>query len=280
MKSDRPIGLYFGKKPDVRAFNEEPLFPLSNKYVGIEIEAENIPYLLDDISQKLMYWDVTIDNSLRNYGAEFITKMLRGKDIILAFDELDNFLKTNSVSPSYTNRTSVHIHVDARYLLLSQLKSLILLYMVYEPLFFKYIGAERDKNNYCIPFFRNPQAISNLSSLFNPKLDSERALGETVRHVARYEAMNLKSLEKHGSIEFRHHYGTHDRNKLIPWIQALLLLAREAKYTTEADILAALDKDYPTLVSGVNNYLKVTDLAECERIAKTTVTSLLVYSTP
>lgn len=277
MNSNKPLGLYFKHKPDIRTNQEDAMLPMSNKVIGIEIEAENVPYVLDDISQKLFYWDLTTDGSLRNYGAEFITRKLRGKDISLAIDELTKCLEENKITPEYSDRTSVHVHVDARYMYFNQLKSLILLYLLYEPLFFSYVGKGRARNNYCIPYFRSSSSISNLSSLF--KEAGEENLPNVVALATRYEAMNLKSMDAHGSIEFRHHYGTHNKTQLMSWISALLCMFNECKSVSVAELIERIKTiPYVNLVERINNYLKVPNPEKFEQIALYSCTSLLSHS--
>lgn len=280
MKLDKPIGMYIKHKPDIRTFQEEPLLPMSNKYIGIEIEAENIPYTYEDMSKKLYYWDIVNDGSLRNFGAEFITVKLKGRDIILALEELNNFFITHKITPTYTDRTSVHIHVDARYLLFDQLKALILLYLVYEPLFFTKIGKNRDCSNYCIPFYKNTNGLEKLSYLFKASDNEEALLNFVVANSVKYEAMNLKSLNEHGSIEFRHHYGSHDKAELIPWIQALLYMFQQAKMKSTHEIINSLkESSHEEFVAAVNRYLGVPITPELDVRAKYNICSLLAFST-
>src|SRR3990172_8158288 len=103
---NEPLGVVFGKRPDARIFQDDATLPLSNKFIGIEIEAENIPIELTELAKELYYWDITTDGSLRNFGAEFISRKLRGKDITLAIQELNKCLLKNNIEPIYSDRTS------------------------------------------------------------------------------------------------------------------------------------------------------------------------------
>lgn len=281
MNADKSLGFYLKHKPDPRMFQEEASLPLSNKYIGIEIEAENVPFLLEDVSQKLLYWGLEIDGSLRNFGAEFITRKLRGKDIILALSELEETLNKYKITPEYSARTSVHVHVDCRYMVFNQLRSLTLLYAIYEPLLFAYVGLGRDKSNYCVPYYSNPRGLWNLSRMFSSTKAEEVIIRDIVKQGVRYEAMNIKSLEKHGTLEFRHHFGTHDKDVLLPWIRALLYIFKQAKSMHYLDILTLFEKQtYAEFTEELNTFLKVHDLQGCEEKAIYSIGSILTYSIP
>lgn len=279
MKQNKPIGFYFGHKPDIRTHKEEEGLPLPYKRIGIEIEAENIPYVFEDMSHSLYYWDVTNDGSLRNYGAEFISRKVQGKDIAAALEEINNFFSKNEIAPAYTDRTSVHIHIDCRYLLFNQLKVLIFLYLLYEPLLFEYVGKEREHNPYCIPYYLNLRGIGNLSNLFNAtQVESKLTIG-VVSNSHRYEAMNLRSLSEHGSIEFRHHYGTHNKEKIYEWVKLLFTMYKQAKEMDHENLLERFKNlPYEELIEDFNNLTKVKDLSESAFKADYSASTLLQYS--
>lgn len=283
MLLDEPIGPAFGKRPDLREFTPDLALPMSNKYIGIEIEAENIPYVNEDLSNLLYFWTVVRDGSLRNYGSEFVSEMLRGRDIYNALQELSTKLAELKCNPDYSPRTSVHIHVDARHMSVNNLRSLIYAYLVHEPYFFKFLGRRREENSYCIPFYKNPSGIKHLSSMFAKEVTTS-SLRNLAQSCAKYEAMNLRSLQEKGSIEFRHHYGTNAPEALYNWICALLYLFNTSKQTPyEVLHKTFISTPYETSISGILQYLPVSkdiDMQECHMLAKFNISRVLLHSIP
>ena len=183
MSLSDPLGNLFNKKPDARMFLPDRELPMSDKYIGIEIEAENIIYTNESLSPLLSYWSVVHDGSLRNYGTEFVSAMLRGMDIKAALEELSRVFTTHDINPDYSDRTSVHIHVDTRFLNLAQLRTLILNYLVLEPYIFSYIGHSRENNSYCIPYYKNTGGLRNLAKLFKREVTEASVQDAVLRAV-------------------------------------------------------------------------------------------------
>lgn len=281
MSYDKPIGLIFNKNPDVRSFKEDYDLPMSDKYIGIEIEAENIKLPNEFLKQNLAYWTPTTDGSLRNYGTEFVSIKLRGLDIKLALQEIAEIFSKYNITPDYSERTSVHIHADARALTIPQLRTLILTYLAAEPYIFKWIGHGREDNSYCVPFYKNPRGIRSLGRLFSVSANS-RELKDVVGGAYKYEAMNIRSIMEKGSIEFRHHYGTHRLEDVYPWIKAILQLFVGVKRFTEDDFFASFNnnKYCDTIYDTMTHmpYKTSIDLSACEAIAAKSISTILLAS--
>lgn len=279
---NKPLGILVGMRPDVRTFQEDPSLPMSNKYIGIEIEAENMQFNIKDINEQLSYWEVKLDGSLRNYGAEFVSKKLRGKDIFLALYELNSCLQTNKIELDFSERTSLHIHADARFMTLDQLRSFITYYLIHEPLLFEYVGHNREDNNYCIPYYMNTQGVSNLSGLFKD-IGEARNILAILNNAKKYEAMNIRSIQEKGSIEFRSHYGTSNSEIVLKWVRILLSIFKESKSTPyEQHISQFLNIPYKFIAEEFlnkhelgNNY----NLKDCEKKALESIRNLLAHQT-
>lgn len=281
MTYDKPIGTLFNKRPDIRTFAHDSRLPIPDKYIGIEIEAENIKYRNEDLSGLLNYWDVVADGSLRNYGTEFVSSMLRGTDITAALVELNNIFAAHKISPEFSARTSVHIHVDGRFSTGSHLRVLVLHYLMWEPFLFSYLGKDRENNPYCVPFYKNNRGIRNLSTLFKDNFKFEH-IKSTVYDSSKYEAMNLRSLYEKGSIEFRLHYGTSSTEEIFNWVQVILTLFKIAKETSEDQFFQSFySMKYEDYISEIRDLFirkPEIDLARCEYLANSSVTKLLLYA--
>lgn len=201
-------------------------------FIGIEVEVENTQAL-----DGLQMWTVTKDNSLRNNGYEFVSKPIRGRLVELALVELEAHLKKRTPKHTFSDRTSVHIHVNVRHLEMEQLASLILLYTALEPLFFKYTekipNANRRENNYCVPiedsksFIRYMAGVGNYYKHKNPEY-----LKNSIEGWKKYTALNLLPIINQGTIEFRHMGGNIDVPYIMTWINMILSLRKYCRETS------------------------------------------------
>ena len=200
----------------------ESEYTIFNKttYIGIEIEVENINESLPIYSG---YWESKADNSLRNSGVEFISYPIKGSTISSLISLFYTYLPKQA---SFSNRTSIHIHVNCLDLTVEQITSFVLLYLFLERLLYRYIGRDRNKNIFCVPI----QDTFRVSSLF---LDLKSKLAFPLEYKiqdesARYSGLNLASLHEFGTLEFRQLFGTRNQKKVITWINLLLAIKEYA----------------------------------------------------
>ncbi len=192
-----------------------------DKYLfGIEIEMENVRQ-----QDTLYYWNTTTDNSLRNNGAEFVSRPLRMEQIEGALTELTNKVNNDHV---FSGRTSVHVHMNVRDQNISQIMNLVTLYLAVEGVLFKWVGHDRDKNPFCIPISEAGYYKNLLRILKNPPYLREC--------WNKYSALNLVPISEKGTIEFRHMYGTLDIKTLMTWINLLACLKDKAKSSSLTEI--------------------------------------------
>lgn len=198
--------------------------------VGIEIEVENI----DSIVNTDYYWQGKEDGSLRNHGAEFASIPLRVKQAEFALDFLNKSL-TEFNKPEFSNRTSVHIHLNVRDMTWEQIKILVIIYAMYERHFFHQVGTRRESSIFCVPLYKTHQ----LKHFMQNEVGSVKAWHK-------YNAINLgtilgsDSCQKFGTIEFRHLFGTMDTKFIVNWINQILCLRQEVMNTTLPKLLEKL----------------------------------------
>lgn len=181
--------------------------------VGIEVEVENVMAIDPNIG--LMFWTMKEDGSLRNNGREFVTPgvipaSLAEPALKLLFNGLNQDI-------DFSNRASIHVHVDARQLTLQQMVSLLLTYLTVENLLFKFVGNSRRSNIFCTPISETG-IIEHISA--NPKKFIHSIQGTWMK----YTALNLLPITSFGSVEFRHMPGTNNVNKLLAWIDIITRL--------------------------------------------------------
>ena len=119
--------------PDKRTYNPNDLLILNRRDIGIEIELEG--WRGNDTSPP--YWTLVNDGSLRN-GVELVSSVIRGDDVIKALDEAQKFCVRNGAI--FSDRCSVHIHLDVRHLDTQELLRIVSTYIIFEKFFFDECG--------------------------------------------------------------------------------------------------------------------------------------------
>ena len=205
--------------PPFTKFNPDPRRPSPSAAVGIEIELEGIDY--SEFNSK--YWRLARDGSLRN-GVELVSIPLRGKQIASALNYVRRYFNTHPCYISF--RTSVHVHLDVSTLEIDHLKHLLKLYLLYEPALFRLNPDwNRYDNIFCVPA-RKSYAIQEGYATLLRDLDANQIRTDYVGY--KYSALNPNSINRFGTLEFRHMGGTDDVSNILRWIDVLLQLKKSA----------------------------------------------------
>lgn len=221
------ISYLLGKKLDSKKYKESEELVDSDTAIGVELEIENINYYNHSPIYPEIFnlWKPVADGSLRE-GTEFIFDgPMKGINITDALNVMQSFLdlyKRNGKPPVITDRCSVHVHLDVSDLNKDQLNNLIQIYYLVERVLFQYINPKRLKNNYC-------RALTNSSFKYSLKRllknDSQYDLISIIKcECDKYSALNVLPVSSYGSVEFRHHHGTLDMNKVLEWINIIIAL--------------------------------------------------------
>lgn len=213
---------------------EDELWPATlplvqpNFIFGVELEMENIK--LEPKPNKFNnYWTLTTDNSLRNYGVEFVSLPLKAFQIEKALTQLQT--NNPNYKPEFTERTSTHVHMNVRDLTLDQILALVLVYTSVEKLLFKWVGHDRQDNIFCCPLWKTNYFKYFATITQNPL--------QIQRTWQKYTALNLIPIYNKGTVEFRHLYGTWDKEVIIPWIN---LLSRMKIYVKKHSLNSIYEK--------------------------------------
>lgn len=154
---------------------------------------------------------VTEDHSLRNSGYEYKTTPLTFHDSLKTFKALHANIVLGDAKEAFSERTSVHVHVNVAPLTLKEAREFVLLYALYEPLFFRFAGPAREASIFCVPLY-----YTNFSKLFS--LPFEKMVGSWAH---KYTAFNLLPVKTFGTIEFRHLGGTNNYTRYEEWLSAI-----------------------------------------------------------
>lgn len=224
---------YIGKQLIREQFTPKHKLSDPNTYVGIEVEVEGIltssrvgAIRTPDKNIVAYLWSNVEDGSLRNNGREFVSVPVKGQEIEYALTNLEAFLTKNKdcVGHEFSDRTSVHVHINARDLTMEQLASWILLYTAVEPVLYNFCGGNRHKNIFCVPL-NQAHSLEGTVNYFveHCKVESRHVL-DVLGAWKKYCGFNLKPISKYGTLEFRHMVGTMDVPRLMAWIDILLML--------------------------------------------------------
>lgn len=189
--------------------------------VEIEVEGSNLP----NAGNKSAYWNITEDNSLRGENREFVYKKPLTLDkVSSSLDELYMMFESYKSSVDYNHRAGIHVHVNVQELTLRQLVSFISIYCIYEQSLLNFCNPFRRKNHFCLSTADATFIIEVLKSTLQSGEVSNLASDEI-----RYCSINLTSLSKYGSVEFRSLESTGDKEKIINWCSLLLKMRDYAK---------------------------------------------------
>lgn len=197
-------------------FHEHPLNTSMEFVAGIECEIESVANANDGFEG----FEATEDGSLRNNGVEFISKPFPKAALLEHFGNLHDNLVFKNKEQAFSPRTSTHVHINCRSLEASQVRTLVLLYALYEEFFFAMCEHGRRDNIHCVPLTE-----TYLTGHYNHDLKKLIAIWH------KYTALNIIPLSKLGTVEFRHLQGTDNPVLLEEWLTALenlwLLAQRE-----------------------------------------------------
>lgn len=164
------------------------------------------------------------DGSLKDQGAEYTLCVWHNN----AGEYLD-YLFSCLEKPQASSRCSVHVHTNVTDFTQDQIKSLILLYTIFERPLFRYSGNRWD-NVYCVPV--QAWAVGH-------NLD-RMTLGHIAKEFPKYSAMNVFPDDGNdgrlGTVEFRHMVGNRNVMYITTWIDMLALLVQYAQAQDYANL--------------------------------------------
>lgn len=214
-----------------------PLISDLDTTVGIEIEVENIKAVFP----LPPFMAGKPDNSLRHGGMEYNTVPLHAKEMYQALVLLWIFFdKVNKgEKPSFSWRTSAHLHIDVNSLTKDQFQNFLLMGMIFERLLFAMSGEHRDQSVFCVPL-RESTLLGPLTDFVKGKMSLKKLIGVWPK----YTAMHLGRMIAHdnmgpglGTVEFRHQSGTPNLEHLLIWITTIGRLYQYAEKTSAKDLM-------------------------------------------
>jgi len=180
---------------------------------GIEVEYESYNH------RRRPHWKVTTDASVCGPGGscEVVSPVLNGDD---GHEQIRKVCRALSEAGARINRTcGLHVHIDARELGRESLANVARYYHHFESAIDTVMAPSRrgNHNSYC----------GSLASYdFNGETDDESVLYRA--RASRFTKLNLQAHSRHGTIEFRHHAGTIEANKISNWVRLAMAIVDTA----------------------------------------------------
>lgn len=209
-----------GKKILETASLEKRVGILHEGTYGIEIEAESkSSYRIP----KFTFWDVKQDDSLRDFGREYVLKVPvhYGDEHRSALEEFEKKTKSvNFIQDSIS--TSVHLHVNMLPEKWKTLGNFLTIYTMAENLLIEYSGEFRRNNLFCLPIRSVPYIhevmIKLLAGASAKRYQFKQLLDQ---NQIKYAALNLATLWRFGSVELRSFRGSTDVQLIDNWIKII-----------------------------------------------------------
>lgn len=200
--------------------------------VGIEVEVEGskLPKSQDELAP---FWEYHIDNSLRGQdNAEYVLRQpLAFKEVPGALDALWNLFQKYNSTLDESNRTSIHVHLNAQTFFMNRLTSMLALYFTFEDVLTQWCGDHRVGNLFCLRAKDAPGIISQVRRFI--RSDGKTGLSEHLH----YGGLNVHALAKFGSLEFRALRGCPDKETIQQWLDILQrLYDLSAQFTDPREI--------------------------------------------
>jgi hypothetical protein len=154
------------------------------------------------------HWKVVTDGSVLG-GAEVVSPILRGEAGIAEARRVCEALTAASIKVD--RRCGYHVHVGADDLTADAIRNLVKRYAAYEASIDAWMPASRRNNPYCKSVANHAAVVDSIAG------DAPREIARRLRD--RYMKLNLQSLWRQGTVEFRQHSGTVDADKVENWLR-------------------------------------------------------------
>jgi len=187
--------------------------------IGIEVEVEKVAHHLG-VNMANEMWMTREDGSLRQGGIEFVSIPIADQQIPWAIHYLfDQYLPKDA---DFSARTSIHVHVNVRNWSCKEILNLILLYIVFERLLYRFAGPQRYQNIFCVPIRETKLPIVLSNYLANGNFQG------LLESWTKYSGLNLVPIRKFGTVEYRHMRGHRNTEYLLNWINVIQQLHKTA----------------------------------------------------
>lgn len=195
----------------------------SEEHLGIEIELEGMDSdgEFGDAMESLSGWNIVGDGSLRNHGIEFITYPVSGRYIEDNIDSMFYNIYSKTTEDNFSERTGIHIHINMFSESSAMLSSMLLLWLIVEPAFFRITHPSREHSPYVLPW--GSMSYDTVQRVL------KGIEGGDLSGTHKYHALNFASIREHGTVELRIPHSDITKDKLYLYINSLIWLKSTAR---------------------------------------------------
>lgn len=189
--------------------------------LGKPVQAETYNHHLRD------HWKVVTDGSLGDLsrGIELVSPILRGEAGLAEADRVCSALA--DFGCTVNKKCGLHVHVGVGHPGIKFFKNLVKLYALYEPVIDSMLPASRRASNTTFCKSITPTKLTAIDAA--PDFAYLRnSVNPGLGNGARYYKLNLSAFTRHRTVEFRHHSGTLDGNKVRKWTLLCLRMVAAA----------------------------------------------------
>lgn len=195
--------------------------------IGIEIEMEGnrgFPVPPSD-------WVTHADGSLRGYSVEYVSNgPVPFQNLSTHLANLKKTLEASKIKIHHSFRAGVHCHINVRDFNIEQIASFACLYYIFEHALVKYCGDSREGNHFCL---RIEDAEAPIFFLLRALRNEDFDIFSTDN--LRYASLNLSSINRHGSLEFRAMETLPTLEKILPWATILYKFKEYARESSRKE---------------------------------------------
>ncbi len=209
---------------------------------GVEIEAKGlqqatvvstlgaigVPCIFSNYgSQTVPTWKVQRDGSLGRGGYELVSPPMVGTEGLEEVRKVVQAIarKTRASATGVDRTCGLHIHVEMANATVDQFKRLIKSYANNEDVIDSIMPESRRANRnyytgslYGLTETTTPEQRVQLVTAFFQRVDACTSVNEIAAILGtRYKKLNLYAYMEHGTVEFRHHSGTIEADKVCNW---------------------------------------------------------------
>lgn len=188
--------------------------------IGIEIELEGA-----NLGVECAGWEAHSDGSLRPNpeSVEYVlARPYPHRDVASLLSTLQVTLEKNGAKLNLSDRCGVHIHINCQQLTVSQVMCFICAYLILEEALVKWCGEDREGNLFTL----RAKDAEGLVGMLITAANAENF--NNFNSEYRYSSINVASLLKFGSLEFRSLRTTKDFAVINTWANMLMRIKEYA----------------------------------------------------
>lgn len=189
--------------------------------IGLELEVEgnNLPQAFDlgHLAGKTTraMWTTHADGSLRGESCEYVFNTpCSSAELADLVNGLFDVYKAKKTKLALSNRCSTHVHINMGGAKINELTSVLALWMTFEEPLIAWHGEERINNHFCL-------TSSQTNQVANAWRNYLEGLGRPAQDGLKYSSLNVLTLWRFGSFEFRVGRGADSPEYVITWASFL-----------------------------------------------------------